>query len=171
MKKFFKEFKDFISRGSVLELAVGMIIGAAFNKIVSSMVNDLLMPVISLVFKGDINDVFFILRGTAQWIPNADTGALELVKSADAVLLFHGRFLQSIFDFVIIAMTLFIIIKVANRLSQRNKARMQKIKDKIAAGEELTEEEAKHAPEPEPEPVPSEEVVLLREIRDALAKK
>ncbi|MDD4090486.1 MAG: MscL family protein, partial [Acholeplasmataceae bacterium] len=68
MKKFFKDFGNFIKRGNVLDLAVGIIIGGAFNKIVSSLVNDILMPIISLPFNGDLNTKFFVLRGGAEYI-------------------------------------------------------------------------------------------------------
>ncbi len=167
MKKFFEDFKKFIGRGNVLDLAIGMIIGAAFNKIVSSMVNDLLMPLISLVFKGDITNMFWILKGSANWVAN-DAGVLELVKSADAVLLFWGRFLQSIIDFLIIGFTLFVIVKVSVGVQKRAEIRREQLKEKLSKGEEVSEEEVAEVETAEPEV--SEEVLLLREIRDALAQ-
>lgn len=155
MKNFFKEFGDFIKRGNVLDLAVGIIIGGAFNKIVSSLVNDILMPIISIPFKGDLTAKFAVLRGTAEYVTNVD-GELILQQSADAVLLYYGRFIQSIIDFLIIGFTLFVIIKVVISLNERRKQR--------AAAEEVVEEVV------EEEPVVSEEVLLLREIRDNLKK-
>lgn len=167
MKKFFKDFGAFISKGNVLDLAVGIIIGGAFNAIIKSVVNDLLMPVISLMFKGDLSQQFTVLRGSAEYVANADTGALELVKSADAVLLYWGNFLQAVIDFLIIGLTLFIIVKIVMTLKARREARIAAIKAKRETGEPLTEaEEEIHS-----EPIVSEEVQLLREIRDSLKQK
>ncbi len=163
MKKFFKDFKAFISKGSVLDLAIGMIIGTAFNAIVKSMVNDLLMPIISLMFQGDISDQFFVLKGTAKYVANPTTDVLELVKSSDAVLLFWGRFLQSIIDFLIIGLTLFVIVRVTANVQKRAEERKAKIKAKLAGGEEITAEEEEHVEEEV-----SEDILLLREIRDSL---
>lgn len=155
MKKFFKEFRDFLNRGNVLDLAVGIIIGGAFNKIVSSLVNDILMPIISIPFNGDLTAKFAVLRGTASYATN-DAGELILVKSADSVLLYYGRFIQSILDFIIIGFTLFVIIKVVIGLNERRKQKALAEKEPV---EEVVEE-----------PVISEEVLLLREIRDSLKK-
>ena len=166
MKKFFKDFGNFISKGNVLDLAVGIIIGGAFNAIIKSVVNDLLMPVISLMFKGDLSQQFAVLRGSAEYVANPDTGVLELVKSADAVLLYWGNFLQAVVDFLIIGLTLFIIVKIVMGLKARREARLAAIKAKRESGESLTEaEEIAH-----PEPVIPEDIQLLREIRDALKK-
>jgi len=167
MKKFFKDFGAFISKGNVLDLAVGIIIGGAFNAIIKSVVNDLLMPVISLMFKGDLSQQFTVLRGSAEYVANADTGALELVKSADAVLLYWGNFLQAVIDFLIIGLTLFIIVKIVMTLKARREAIIAAIKAKRETCEPLTEAEE----EIHPEPVVSEEVQLLREIRDSLKQK
>ncbi len=159
MKNFFKEFGDFIKRGNVLDLAVGIIIGGAFNKIVSSLVNDVLMPIISIPFSGDLTAKFSVLRGTAFYDTNA-AGELVLVKSADSVLLYYGRFIQSIIDFLIIGFTLFVIIKVVVSLGNKRK---QKNVENDTPEEEPAEEVAE-------ELVISEEVLLLREIRDSLKK-
>lgn len=167
MKKFFKDFGAFISKGNVLDLAVGIIIGGAFNAIIKSAVNDLLMPVISLMFKGDISQQFLVLRGSAEYVANADTGALELVKSADAVLLYWGNFLQAIIDFLIIGLTLFIIVKIVMTLKALREARVAAIKAKRESGEPLTQAEE----EIHPEPVVPEDIQLLREIRDSLKKE
>lgn len=156
MKKFFKEFGDFIKRGNVLDMAVGIIIGGAFNKIVSSLVNDILMPIISIPFKGDLTAKFAVLRGSAQYVSNSE-GELILSKSPEAVLLFYGRFIQSILDFLIIGFTLFVIIKVVLKFNEK-RMNLKKVEEEV-----LVEEE------PE-EPVVSEEVLLLREIRDNLKK-
>lgn len=166
MRKFFKDFGAFISKGNILDLAVGVIIGGAFNAIIKSLVGDLLMPVISLMVKGDIKDQFLVLRGTAEWVTDAD-GALVLQQSTDAVLMYWGRFLQNVIDFLIIGLTLFIIVKVIIRLQKRAEQRKAAIRAKRVAGQPLTPEEEEH----EPEPQPSEEVLLLREIRDSLQKR
>ena len=167
VRKFFKDFGNFIAKGNVLDLAIGIIIGGAFNAIIRSVVNDLLMPVISLIFRADVSKKFAVLRGTAEYVANADTGALELVKSPDAVLLYWGNFLQSVIDFLIIGLTLFIIMRVFMKLKARKEAHIAAIKAKRESGEQLTEkEEAVH-----PEPVIPEEILLLREIRDSLKKE
>ena len=163
MKKFFKDFGNFIKRGNVLDLAVGIIIGGAFNKIVSSLVNDILMPIISLPFNGDLNTKFFVLRGGAEYISHPESGVLELVKSTDAVLMFYGRFIQSVIDFLIIGFTLFVIIRTVTKFNEKREQLAQEIKQKIAKGEDLSEEEEEHIEEEEPEV--KEEILLLREIR------
>lgn len=169
MKKFFKDFGNFIKRGNVLDLAVGIIIGGAFNKIVSSLVNDILMPIISLPFNGDLNTKFFVLRGSAEYISHPESGVLELVKSTDAVLMFYGRFIQSVIDFLIIGFTLFVIIRTVIKFNEKREQLAQEIKQKIGKGEDLSEEEEEHIEEEEPEV--KEEILLLREIRDSLQKE
>lgn len=167
MKKFFKDFSAFIMKGNVLDLAVGIIIGGAFNKIVSSLVNDVIMPVISLLTKGDISGQFFVLRGEAAYNTNPDTGLIELYKDADAVLLYWGKFVQSIIDFLIIGLTLFIIIKIVIMLDKRREKRKAQIKAKLQKSEPVSEAEKEVVP---PEPVIPEDILLLREIRDTLKK-
>ncbi len=167
VKKFFKDFGNFIAKGNVLDLAVGIIIGGAFNAIIKSVVNDLLMPILSLLFKGDISQKFLVLRGNAYYQQNATTEVLELVKTPDAVLLYWGNFVQSVIDFLIIGLTLFIIMRVFMSLKARREAHIAAIKAKRESGEPLTEKEE----ETHPEPVVAEEVLLLREIRDSLKKK
>lgn len=167
MRKFFKDFSAFIMKGNVLDLAVGIIIGGAFNKIVSSLVNDVIMPVISLLTKGDIAGQFFVLRGEAGYQTNPDTGLIEFYKDADAVLLWWGKFVQSIVDFLIIGLTLFIIIKVFVVLGKRREMRKAQIKAKLQKGEPISKSEKKDIPA---EPVIPEDILLLREIRDELKK-
>lgn len=103
------EFKQFISKGNVLDLAVGIIIGAAFGKIVSSLVSDILMPVIGL-FAGKINfsGLFFALDFSSY-------ENLEDAKKAGAPLLMYGNFVQSILDFVIVGFAIFLLVKAANK--------------------------------------------------------
>ncbi len=130
----FKEFKEFIARGNVMDMAIGIIIGGAFSKIVTSLVNDILMPVIGLVSGGmNVSDLHIVLK------------AGETLETS--VLFKYGSFLQAIIDFLIIAFTIFIIIKTINKFHRK----------KV---EEVKEEQ----------PVISEEILLLREIRDSLKK-
>ncbi|MCC2679496.1 MAG: mscL [Pseudobdellovibrio sp.] len=106
----FKEFQKFIAQGNVLDLAVGIIIGGAFGKIVNSVVNDIIMPLVSLALKGvNVAGKFVALDG------NAYTTAEEAKKAGTAVLA-YGSFLQNSIDFLIIAFVLFMIVKQANRL-------------------------------------------------------
>jgi large conductance mechanosensitive channel len=106
-----KEFKAFILRGNVVDLAIGVIIGAAFGKIVSSFVGDLLMPPIGLLLgKADFSNLFINLTG--QPYPT-----VAAAKAAGAPTLNYGAFLQTIVDFVIVAFAVFLVIKQINRLS------------------------------------------------------
>ncbi len=105
MRKFWTEFKKFISKGNIVDLAVAVIIGGAFNKIVSSLVNDVIMPLISLVVGGaDVTDWKWVIK---PMVTDAN-GNVTVAESA----LRYGSFLQTIIDFLIIALTIFIIVKV-----------------------------------------------------------
>lgn len=131
-----KEFRDFAMRGNVLDMAIGVIIGGAFGKIVSSLVSDLLMPPIGLLLgKVDFSSLFLNMSGTPQ-------PSLAAAKAAGAPTLNYGVFLQSVFDFVIIAFVIFMLVKQVNRFK-------------------------KEAP-PAPPAGPTNEEKLLMEIRDAL---
>lgn len=123
-----KEFKEFISRGNVLDLAVGVIIGGAFNKIVSSLVDNILMPIIGLIIGG------------------VDFSSLSF-KIKDATIA-YGLFIQNIVDFLIVAFTIFIVIKTVNKLMRKK----EKKEEAAPAG-------------------PSEEVLLLTEIKNELVKQ
>jgi large conductance mechanosensitive channel len=106
----FSEFKKFIMRGNVLDLAIGVIIGAAFGKIVTSMVNDILMPVISLATgKIDFSSLFVSLNGK-------EYATLAAAKAEKAPTLNYGLFLNTVIEFVIIAFVIFLIVKQVNRL-------------------------------------------------------
>ncbi|MDD2556482.1 MAG: large-conductance mechanosensitive channel protein MscL [Syntrophaceticus sp.] len=134
MGNMLKEFKEFAIRGPVIDLAVGVIIGGAFGKIVTSLVNDILMPLISILI-GGIN--FADLKVVIS--PATETAA--------EVAFMYGSFIQAIIDFLIIALCIFLFVKLASSLSRKE-------------------------PEPEPEPpAPSNEEVLLSEIRDLLKDK
>ncbi len=129
-----KEFKAFAMKGNVVDLAVGVIIGAAFGKIVSSLVSDVIMPPIGLLVGGvNFTELKFVLK--------------EAVDKAPAVTVNYGNFLQVVFDFLIVAFVIFMIIK-AMLASQK-----------------------KEAEAPATEPAPTKEEVLLGEIRDLLKKK
>jgi large conductance mechanosensitive channel len=152
MRKFFKEFGQFIQRGNVLDLAVGVIIGGAFGKIIASLVKDVLMPVIGLFIGGNLAEMHWVL--TSEEVD----GLGNVIKPATT--LNYGLFIQTILDFIIIAFVIFIIIKAimkARMLSEKAKAK----------------EEAQVAPlvvtDLEPKKPTTEE--LLIEIRDLLAKQ
>jgi large conductance mechanosensitive channel len=123
VKKFFKEFGAFISRGSVLDLAVGLVIGAAFQAIIKSLVNDILMPVISLIGGRSFADMFWVMKG-------ADPVYLagQYIFEEGTVVMWYGRFIQAFIDFLIIAMAIFLALKVIMTL----KSRMDALKAKLA---------------------------------------
>ena len=133
-----KEFKEFAMRGNVLDMAIGIIIGGAFGKIISSFVADILMPPIGkLIGNVDFTDLFLnISEGTYE--------TLDAAKEAGAVTINYGVWLNSVIDFVIVAFAIFLLIRQVNRFKKK-------------------EEEAPAAP-----PAPSKEEMLLGEIRDIL---
>ena len=107
-----KEFKDFAMKGNVLDMAIGVIIGGAFGKIVSSLVSDVLMPPLGLLLgKVDFSSLFLNLSGTSQ-------PSLAAAKAAGAPTLNYGVFLQATFDFIIIAFVIFLLVKQVNRLKK-----------------------------------------------------
>ncbi|MBO2526056.1 MAG: large-conductance mechanosensitive channel protein MscL [Bacteroidales bacterium] len=142
---FFKEFKEFAMKGNVMDMAIGVIIGGAFGKIVTSLVNDLLMPLIGALI-GNVD--FTTLSATLR--PAVMNGE-EVVK--EAVTLNYGNFIQTTVDFLIVAFCIFLVIKLINKASNMVKK---------------PEEEAPAAPA---EPEPTKEEVLLTEIRDLLKQK
>lgn len=141
VKDFFKEFREFAVKGNVVDLAVGVIIGGAFGKIVSSLVSDIIMPVISVIIGGvNFKDLAVTIRGV-----QIDPGTgLELSKP---ILITYGAFLQTLFDFTIIALSIFAMVKVINKMKRKQ------------------EETAKEAP------AKTKEEALLEEIRDILKQK
>ena len=127
MKKFFGEFKEFISKGSVMDLAIGMVIGGMFTKIVNSVVNDILMPLVSLLTKGtDFKELFIPLDGNAY-------ATLAEAQEAGAAVLSYGNLIELIINFLLTAIFLFIVVKALN------KARSLKKKDEEPAKEEKAE--------------------------------
>jgi len=141
----FKEFRDFAVKGNMLDMAVGIILGAAFGTIVKSLVADILMPPVGLLLGGvDFTNLFGVIKQGAEIAGPYET--LELAKEAGAVTVNYGVFLNNCISFVIVAFCMFLIVRSMNKLKKK-------------------EEEAPKAP-----PEPSDEVKLLTQIRDALAK-
>ena len=143
MKKFFSEFKTFAMRGNVIDLAVGVVIGGAFGKITTSIVNDIIMPFISML-TGGIN--------FSEWkwvLKEAVANAEGVIDPATEVAVKYGNTIAIILDFIIIAFAVFCLVKAINSLHRKEEP----------------------APEPAPEPEPSAEEKLLGEIRDLLKEK
>ncbi len=139
-----KEFKEFAMRGNVVDMAVGIIIGAAFGKIVDSLVKDLIMPPIGVLLgKVDFSNLFFVLRDGPTPPPYL---SIDAAQKAGAVTFNYGLFINTLISFLIVAFAVFLLIRAINKLKRK-------------------EEEKPAAPA-----APPEEVVLLREIRDALKK-
>ena len=138
-----KEFREFAVKGNVIDLAVGVIIGAAFGKIVDSVVGDLIMPVVGMVFgKLDFSSLFVVLGS----VPPGTAMTLDALKKAGVPVLAYGNFITVAVNFAILAFIIFLIVKQINRLKREDPA-----------------------PMPAPAAVP-EDVQLLREIRDSLRK-
>ena len=131
------EFKAFIARGNVLDLAVAVVIGAAFGKIVTALVDGMIMPVVGLAMGGvDFSQLYVALDGEAY-------ASLAAAQEAAAPVLTYGAFLQTIVDFLVIAFVIFLVVRAYNRMNKPAEA----------------------APA-----APSEEILLLREIRDSLKR-
>ena len=141
-----KEFKEFIERGNVLDMAIGIVIGAAFGAVVKSFVKNVLMPPIGLLLGGtDFANLFVVLK------PGAEPGpypTLKAAQEAGATVLAWGLWINDVVNFLIIAFAVFLVVKAINQMKRKEEAKA----------------------EPAPPPKPSEEVLLLREIRDALKK-
>jgi large conductance mechanosensitive channel len=115
MKKFLDDFKKFALRGNVIDLAVGVIIGAAFGKIVTSLVNDIFMPLISLLAGGvSFTDKFIVLKGGA-----ATYNTLADAQAAGVATLNYGLFIQAIIDFILMALCVFIFVKLISKLHKK----------------------------------------------------
>lgn len=140
MRKFMSEFREFAVKGNVVDLAVGIIIGVAFGKIVDSAVNDLIMPVVAgALGKADFSSLFIPLAD-----PPAVPQTLEALRKAGVPMIAYGNFLTIVLNFVILALVVFIMVKLINRLKRKQ-------------------------PPAEPS-APAEEILLLREIRDAVKR-
>ena len=139
---FIKEFKEFAMKGNVMDMAVGVIIGGAFGKIVTSLVNDVLMPVISTITGGiDFTNLFVNLSDDTKY------ATLKAAQEAGASVFAYGQFIQNVIDFIIIAFCIFLMIKGMNKLNRK-----------------------KEEPAPEEPKGPTQEE-LLAEIRDLLKNK
>jgi len=139
-----KEFKEFAMRGNVVDMAVGIIIGAAFGKIVDSLVKDVIMPPIGLLLgRVDFSNLFMVLKEGKTAGPYL---TLEAAQKAGAVTFNFGMFINTVITFIIVAFAVFLLIRAINQLKRK-------------------EQEKAAAPAPTPE-----DIVLLREIRDALKK-
>lgn len=140
-----KEFRDFIAKGNVMDMAVGIIIGAAFTAVVTSLVGDIINPVIGLITSGtDFGDHYVVLRGDV-----APGTALASARDAGATVWAYGAFLSAILNFFIVALAVFMLVKLVNRIKDAATHRQQA--EASAAG-------------------PSQEA-LLAEIRDLLAAR
>ncbi len=149
---FLKEFKAFAMKGNVMDMAVGVIIGGAFGKIVTSLVNDILMPPIGMVLGGvDFKELKVNLASIKDAAASVVTDG---VAPSEPVYWNYGAFIQQCFDFLILALCVFMLVKLMNKLSNLKKKK----------------EEEKPATPPAP-PAPSKEEVLLTEIRDLLKEK
>jgi large conductance mechanosensitive channel len=139
----FKEFREFAMRGNVVDLAVGVVIGAAFGKIVDSLVKDIIMPPLGfLIGKVDFTNMFVTLADGKTAGPY---NTLKVAQDAGAVTMNLGMFFNSLISFIIVAFAIFMVVKAMNKLNRKPET-------------------------PAEAPVTPEEVVLLREIRDALKK-
>ncbi len=135
--KFIEEFKAFAMKGNVVDMAVGVVVGGAFGKIVTSLVNDIIMPVISIIVgKINIKELALVVGSNGE---------------GEAVSLNYGLFLQNIIDFLIIALSIFVVIKIIGKFRVKKEA----VEEAAAAAEEAT---------------PDPDIVLLTEIRDLLKK-
>ena len=181
-----QEFKAFALKGNVVDMAVGVIIGGAFGKIVTSLVNDLIMPSVGTLLGGvDFKDLSYTLKEGVEAVPAQDavlyeadvlneageiihhagdvmTPAVEAVEAVAPVILTYGNFIQTTVDFLIIAISVFVMIKVFNKLTS---IRFNKKKEEEEAAA------AAAAAEPAPEPEPTKEEILLTEIRDLLKER
>ena len=152
MGKFLQDFKAFAMKGNVIDMAVGVIIGGAFGKIVTSIVNDIIMPPIGLLVGGmDFKELKLTLK---EAVLNAE-GAVETAT----VTLNYGNFIQQTVDFLIIAFSIFLVIRGIAKFSEMTKKKEEESK------------KAEPAPAPAPAPEPSAEEKLLTEIRDLLKEK
>ncbi len=140
-----REFREFALRGNVVDMAVGIIIGAAFGKIVDSMVKDVIMPPIGLLLgRVDFSNLFLVIKHGATPGPYV---SVDAAQKAGAVTLNYGVFLNNVVSFVIVAFAVFILIRAINRLRRKQEQK------------------------PAEAPPPAEDVLLLREIRDELKRR
>ena len=141
----FKEFREFAMRGNVIDMAVGIIIGAAFGRIVDSMVKDLIMPPIGLLLGNvDFANLMWVLR---EGVPPGPYLTVDAAQKAGAVTLNYGLFINNVISFVLVAFAVFLLVRAINRMRRQQEEK------------------------PAQAPPPAEDVLLLREIRDSLRRR
>jgi large conductance mechanosensitive channel len=128
MKQTYKEFKAFLNRGSALDLAIGLVMGTAFNNIIKSLVTHIITPVISLVSGTSFHSMFIVLRGSVSFDETLGT----FIPSQGAILLEYGKFITSIMDFFIVALALFLTLKVITYLNKTYDKVKKDIKDDVS---------------------------------------
>ncbi len=148
---FVQEFKDFAMRGNLVDLAVGVVIGAAFGKVVTSFIDGMVMPLIGMLTGGvDFNNVFLPLTDEVRAAVASNPGlTLEEAKKLGAVIA-YGSFITVVIDFLVVAFVIFMVIKAMNRMKKK---------------------QAEAPAAPVAPPAPTKEEILLTEIRDALVKR
>ena len=165
---FWKDFKAFISRGNIVDLAIGLVVGAAFTAIVNSLVNDIIKPLIALLVDGDFSELVVVLREAVY-----DTDGVTVLQ--EAITLNYGNLIMAILTFLIDAFVIFTVLRIVTKAKNRLKEESAKLKEKLMKAEDAEENaeqaaeiaEAAAEPAPEPQPAPSVEQ-LLAEIRDLL---
>ena len=158
MKKFFREFKDFITRGNVLDMAVGVIVGGAFTAIITALSENILKPlinwVLAAIFKQDS------LTGIYTYLKKVEVDGVVVLE--ESIYIDWGAFINAIINFLLIALVLFIIVRSINKVHAKAEKLKKKQVEEAAPAEE---------PAPAPEPVVDENVELLKEIRDLLKER
>lgn len=159
---FWQDFKAFISRGNIIDLAVGLVVGAAFTAIVNSLVNDIIKPFIALLVGGNFSELVAVLR------PEEVNEAGEVI--VEAITLNYGNLIMAILTFLIDAFVIFTILRIVRNAQRRMKESGEKLKEKFAKKGEAEEPAAEPAQEvaPAPEPPKPTTEELLAEIRDLL---
>ncbi len=157
MKKFFRDFRAFINKGNVIDMAVGVVVGGAFGKITTSLVNDIIMPLIGKLIGGlDVSEWKWVLTPAQEAVEATET--TPAIPAVAEVAVRYGNFIQLILDFLIISFCVFAVIKMISKA--REKAEAKKKAEEAAAAAEAAKE-----------PEPTKEELLLAEIRDLLKEK
>lgn len=160
IKKFAEEFKAFIAKGNVIDMAVAVIIGGAFGKIVTSLVNDVIMPLVGLlVGKMNVSELKWVITPAKDAV--LDEAGVEIQAAVAEVALKYGAFMQTVIDFLIIALSVFVMLKIVLGAKDKLTAK-QRAEAEAKAAEEAAKAEAEKKPTTEE---------LLTEIRDLLAEK
>lgn len=156
-KDLFGEFKKFAFKGNIFDMAVGVVIGGAFGKIVSSLVADIITPLISLLTKGqNFTELFFVLN-CPEGVDKAALTTVDMAKTAGCAVLTYGNFIQAIIDFLIIAFSVFMFLRVITKA----RTRFEEV-TKIAEKKAKEEEEAKAPPKPTTEELLTEIIDLMK---------